>query len=90
MVFEPGYLWKLNIPFVWGPVGGMDIFHKIIGKLGFKGFIYYLAYNFFNFYQMNFLRRPKLAAKKAGIGLIAATSENKRYLKAKCHAIAQL
>lgn len=81
---EPGYLWKLNIPFVWGPVGGMGYFpYRFIAKLGLKGFIYYLAYNFFNFYQMNFLRRPKLAAKKAGIGLIAATSENKRYLKSK-------
>ena len=46
---EPGYLWKLNIPFVWGPVGGMGYFpYRFIGKLGFKGFIYYLAYNFFN------------------------------------------
>jgi len=23
---EPGYLWKLGIPFVWGPVGGMGLF----------------------------------------------------------------
>ena len=23
---EPGYLWQLGIPFVWGPVGGMGLF----------------------------------------------------------------
>jgi hypothetical protein len=22
---EPGYLWKLNVPFVWGPMGGTNV-----------------------------------------------------------------
>ena len=20
---EPGYLWKLNLPYIWGPIGGI-------------------------------------------------------------------
>ena len=79
---EPGFLWKLDLPFVWGPVGGMGYFpYKFFHHVGIKGSLYYLAYNVFNFLHMNFLCRPRLAAKKAGVGLISATSDNKRSIK---------
>ena len=75
---EPGFLWKIDAPFVWGPVGAMGYFPKqFLTHIGAKGFIHYVAYNFYNFMHMNFLRRPKKAAKKAGIGLISATTDNK-------------
>ncbi len=86
---EPGYLWKLNAPYVWGPVGGMGYFPlSFIFKIGFKGFIYYLAYNFFNFIHMKFLIRPRLAAKKAGKALITANTENQIYFEShfNCHS----
>lgn len=81
---EPGYLWKLGIPFVWGPVGGMGLFPwRFLPLVGGYGALYYLGYNLFNAWQMRFSRRPKLAAKAAGVGLIMATPENqagaKRY-----------
>lgn len=78
---EPGYLWKLDTPFVWGPVGGMGLFPwRFLPVVGGYGMLYYLGYNLFNWLQMNFLVRPKQAAKRAASGfangLIAATSEN--------------
>ena len=81
---EPGYLWKIGIPFVWGPIGGMGYFPwRFLHLVGAYGALYYTGYNLFNALQMRFLRRPKLAAISAGRGLIAATPENqagaKRY-----------
>lgn len=75
---EPGFLWQLDIPFVWGPVGGMGYFPKsFLCHIGLKGFIYHVGYNIFNFFQMRYLRRSQEAARRAGLGFIAATSDNK-------------
>lgn len=79
---EPGYLWKLKIPFVWGPVGGMGLFPwRYLPVVGLYGAIYYIGYNLYNWLQVSFLNRPKLAAQKAASGsingLIAATPENR-------------
>ena len=75
---EPGYLWKLDIPFVWGPVGGMGLFPwRFLPSVGVYGALYYLGYNLYNLLQMRFLPRPRLAARAAGGGLIAATAENR-------------
>ncbi|WP_415356588.1 glycosyltransferase family 4 protein [Halioglobus sp. Uisw_031] len=74
---EPGYLWKLDAPFVWGPVGGMGLFPwRFLPVVGVYGACYYLGYNLYNLAQMRLLRRPKKAAIKAGRGLILATPEN--------------
>jgi glycosyltransferase involved in cell wall biosynthesis len=76
---EPGYLWKLDIPFVWGPVGGMGLFPwRFLPAVGVYGALYYLGYNLFNLLQMRFLPRPRNAAWAAGSGLIAATAENRK------------
>lgn len=75
---EPGYLWQLGIPFVWGPVGGMGLFPwSFMPIVGGYGALYYCAYNLFNACQMHFSSRPRLAARAAGAGLIAATPENR-------------
>lgn len=74
---EPGYLWRMGIPFVWGPVGGMGVFSwRFLLTVGTYGALYYLGYNLFNLFQMRFARRPRLAARAAGAGLLAATPEN--------------
>lgn len=75
---EPGYLWQLGVPFVWGPVGGMGLFPwRFMQAVGAYGALYYLGYNLFNAWQMQFSLRPRLAARAAGSGLIAATPENR-------------
>jgi glycosyltransferase involved in cell wall biosynthesis len=65
---EPGYLWKLPIPFVWGPTNG---FHSIPMSFlkSLKGKEYFFQYlkHFFNKVQILISIRPKKAAKKASI-----------------------
>lgn len=78
---EPGYLWKLDKPYIWGPISGFNnvpinmldvlpIMDKI--KLGFR----YLV----NSFQMYFNRRVRKAIKRTDV-LLAATSENGAIIK---------
>lgn len=73
---EPGYLYKLNKPLVWGPIGGMCISPWcLLPSTGFYGMLYYGARNIINLWQMNFKSRVKLIANKANI-IISATQDN--------------
>lgn len=75
---EPGYLWRLDPPFVWGPVGGMGLFPwRFLGSVGARGALYYLGYNAYNWLQARILSRPKVAAQRASSGLVVATEENR-------------
>lgn len=80
---EPGYLWQLDIPFVWGPIGGsQNVPWRFLPTMGFKGAVYYGARNLINRFQQRFLPRPRKAAQKAGQnGLIAATTQDLRAAK---------
>ena len=65
---EPGFLWKLPIPFVWGPTGGLSKipiqFYKFIGfKSSFKEFIRNLT----NQIQFRVNNRIKKAIKKSSL-----------------------
>jgi glycosyltransferase involved in cell wall biosynthesis len=63
---ECGYLWKLNIPFVWGPTNG---FHSIPFSFikGFRGkdFIFQSIKHISNEIQIKTAIRPRMAAQKA-------------------------
>lgn len=65
---EPGYLWKLSIPFVWGPTNG---FHSVpmsfLKSLNGKEYFFQHLKHFFNEVQILISFRPKKAAKKASI-----------------------
>lgn len=79
---EPGYLWKLGLPFVWGPIGGMGFFPwRFLSSVGLFGAVYYLFYNTINLLHMHYLSRPKQAAQTLNATLIAATPENQRGIK---------
>ena len=70
----PGHLWKLNIPFVWGPIGGIENTPwRFLPSLGLHGCIYYLGRNIINSLHRSFLISPKRAFSKARGGIIAAT-----------------
>lgn len=76
---EPGYLWQFDKPFVWGPIGGAGFFPwRFLHKVGIRGSIYYLGYNAYNYLQVRFSSRPRLAARRAGNALLVATQENSR------------
>ncbi|MBI5641484.1 MAG: glycosyltransferase family 4 protein [Nitrospirae bacterium] len=75
----PGYLWKIDIPFVWGPIGGLENTPwQFLPVLGLKGALYYAARNIINSLQKRFLMMPKRAFKRASGGIIAATEGIKR------------
>lgn len=70
----PSHLWKLDIPFVWGPIGGLENTPwRFIPSLGVTGSIYYAGRNILNSFHKRFLSGPKMAFKKAQGGIIAAT-----------------
>lgn len=70
---EPGYLWKMNKPFVWGPIGGFNITPwNMLASMGLKGFVFYLSRNILNLWQMHTNIRVRKAMEKANL-LIAAT-----------------
>lgn len=63
---EPGYLWKLPIPFVWGPVGGAaNEPLAFLPLFSWRGRFSVIARNAVNWLQKNFGRRPRKAARCA-------------------------
>lgn len=79
---EPGYLWKIEKPFVWGPIGGLENSPlSFLPSLGIKGMIFYLGRNIINWWQRNFKILPKRAANHNTSKLIAATPANAELIK---------
>lgn len=78
---EPGYLWKINKPFVWGPIGGLENSPwNFLPSLGLKGLVFYTGRNIFNLFQRNLSKRVKQAAKRNNATLIAATPGNHKLI----------
>jgi glycosyltransferase involved in cell wall biosynthesis len=76
-----GKFYQLDLPFVWGPVGGlMNTPWRLMPALGFKGATYYAGRNAVNSLQIALLPGPRRALRKAGGAVIAATSEIQRAL----------
>lgn len=71
----PGLLWKLDLPFVWGPIGGLENAPwRFLPMLGTGGCFYYAGRNIINYLDKKFLPGPKKAFKKTRGGIIAATN----------------
>jgi glycosyltransferase involved in cell wall biosynthesis len=71
---NPGFLWKLDIPFIWGPIGGLENTPwRLLAIIGTKGSLYYAIRNVINSLHKRFLSAPKRAFCKAHGGIIAAT-----------------
>lgn len=92
---EPGYLWKINKPFVWGPIGGMEnTAFKLLLNLDLTNFIYYFLRNVLNRLQIVFLLRPQKAARRKNNFLIAATPKNQavilKYWRRNCLIIPEV
>lgn len=78
---EPGYLWKIkDVPFVWGPVGGMgDIPVAYLKGAGWKQDVFCRLKNVISNMQIRFSHRVRAAARR-GV-MIAATKEVKDKVK---------
>ena len=71
---EPGYLWKIDKPFVWGPIGGLENSPwRFLPSLGFKGLLFYTSRNLINLWQRNFNSRPRKAVNHINSSFLAAT-----------------
>lgn len=73
---EPGYLWKLRLPYVWGPIGGATSFPwRLRAALPAKGRLRLIARTFGNALQLRFVPRIGRALRRADF-LFTATTEN--------------
>lgn len=74
---HPGKFYKLDIPFVWGPIGGLEnTSWRLLPAMGLRGALYYALRNMVNSMDKMFLSGPKAAFKRAAqLGsAISATS----------------
>ncbi len=74
---EPGYLWKLDLPYIWGPIGGIPNRPKqLFDDLIVKDKLIFTVRNWINSIQFRFNSRLKKALNETDL-LLTATSENK-------------
>jgi glycosyltransferase involved in cell wall biosynthesis len=87
---EPGYLYKLNLPFIWGPISGLDnlpkgFFKNIPVPMLLNSFVR----SFSNYLQFNFSLRIDRALKKAS-KIYAVTSTDKFLLSQRNNSVVNL
>jgi glycosyltransferase involved in cell wall biosynthesis len=82
---EPGYLWSMDVPFVWGPIGGMERFpYSYLKLFGLADTAHYLLRGAANYVQGRFTRRPRMAARKASC-IFAVTAQMIDHIKQVWH-----
>jgi len=63
---EPGFLWTLDLPFVWGPVGGtVNVPLRFARMLGVREFLYHLVKVTINNLQLRYHPRVRSALQRA-------------------------
>jgi glycosyltransferase involved in cell wall biosynthesis len=78
---EPGYLWKLGIPHVWGPIGGVQNHpYRFLTAGGVRGAVREGGRNLLNSLQLATSRRVREAGRRSRF-VIAANGENRRGLQ---------
>ncbi|MEN6452309.1 MAG: glycosyltransferase [Thermoguttaceae bacterium] len=79
---EPGCLWRLDAPFVWGPVGGtQDYPWRFLPAAGIKGAAQELSRSVVNRLQLRLSPRVRAASRRAAT-ILAANSTVERDLAA--------
>lgn len=82
---EPGYLWQLGLPFVWGPLAGTNLVPwHMLASMSLKGCLYYTGRNILNLWQLHTSSRVKKAMRHADC-LIAATSNTQKDVRKYWH-----
>jgi glycosyltransferase involved in cell wall biosynthesis len=78
---EPGLLWKLDRPYVWGPIGGAtSIDLRLLSALPKSGQFKLLLRKFINEVQLRYSARVKKAVNASDF-LMAATTDNQKILQ---------
>ena len=79
---EPGYLYKLDKPFVWGPMGGFNITPwKLLPSMGIKGMVFYGMRNLINSWQMKHSVRVAEAVNESDCIISATEDDHNALLK---------
>ena len=82
---EPGYLWKLGLPYVWGPVGGVNNPpRQLLERMPWMSKMKHTFRSVANTIQFHTKRRLKKALAATDV-LMTATSENQACFKAVHH-----
>ena len=75
---EPGYLWKLGIPFIWGPIGGTQNFPwRYLNLLAIQDAAFEVARTVANYYHLHYRYRVRAASQVAS-KIYAANSTAQR------------
>jgi glycosyltransferase involved in cell wall biosynthesis len=78
---EPGQLWRLDVPFIWGPVGGTQNYPwRFLLQAGPVPAIKECARSAINNLQMRFTRRVQKASKRAS-AILTAIPAGQRYFE---------
>lgn len=78
---EPGYLWKLSLPYMWGPIGGTtNVSIKLIKALSFSGKLKLGFRAIVNNLQLRFSSRIKSAINNTDV-LMTSTTEDQWNIK---------
>jgi glycosyltransferase involved in cell wall biosynthesis len=86
---EPGFLWRLPVPFIWGPVGGaQNLPWRFLHSLSWRDASIEAARNLCNSLQLRTSLRVRRAARKASQTL-AASSTNQRAMERFCRVPVQ-
>jgi glycosyltransferase involved in cell wall biosynthesis len=79
---EPGYLWKLDVPFIWGPIGGGgNIPWSYFADFGKHDRLYYTLKNVANKMHVWTKRRSRMAARRAERVFVNSTELNAMMLR---------
>lgn len=79
---EPGFLWKIDKPYIWGPIGGIgSIPFPFLIKGKTNDFLFYTIKNIISKIQLSFSSRVKKALRKADYILVATSEGEKAILK---------
>jgi glycosyltransferase involved in cell wall biosynthesis len=82
---EPGYLWQLDLPYVWGPIGGApNVSAHLVPALPLAGKAKLLFRAAVNWYQLRFSLRVRRALSRADV-LMTATTENQQIFERVLH-----
>ena len=77
---EPGHLWQMDIPFIWGPVGGTQSCPwRFLASAGAMDMLKEGFRSAANWTQLRFSRKVRRALKSAAVVLVA-NSDGKRRL----------
>lgn len=78
---EPGYLWKLNLPYIWGPIGGTNNASMILLKNAPLSAKFKFKFrNIINQIQLRLFYRVRKAIEATDL-LLTATTENQKTIK---------